>query len=188
MTGLRILLVDDEAGLREAIADSLRMRGHWVREAGDVPGALAVFEGERFDVLVTDIRLGRDDGLSLARSIRDRDPAIGVVFITGYGSLELAIGAMRMGATDFIQKPFRLSVLAEAVERNASREESSAVEDVETSDASNTDSAAKDEADSSATSGVDPTDTRERRDERALRELLWQAPADSGRVDREEAR
>ena len=186
MTGLRLLLVDDEAGLREAIADSLRMRGHWVREAADVPSALDASERERFDVLVTDIRLGRDDGLSLARTIRDRDPEIGIVFITGYGSLELAIGAMRMGASDFIQKPFRLSVLAEAVERNARRDATPrASVDTAAEDAGR---ASSDEVAAAEPTTADSPDARERRDQRALRDLLWQAPDPGARCDREEAR
>lgn len=179
MTGLRLLLVDDEAGLREAIADSLRMRGHWVREAADVPSALDASERERFDVLVTDIRLGRDDGLSLARAVRERDPEIGIVFITGYGSLELAISAMRMGATDFIQKPFRLSVLAEAVERNAERQADSSTRGDAAPEKSCRESSC--EAPTEAPL-ADSADARERRDQRALRDLLWQAPT-SGREE-----
>ena len=168
MSPRRILLVDDEAGLRAAIADALRWRGHWVADAGSVAEAVVLAERESPELLVTDVRLGKEDGLGLARRLRAKDPALDVIVITGFGSEELERAATLMGARRFLRKPFRIAALAEAVESCPLEVENTAegIRETATNDASK--DVAPDRESVGSTESVE--------DERALRELLWSAP------------
>ncbi len=160
MSSHRILLVDDEAGLREAIADSLRLRGHWVEEAGCAEDAIRVHERAAFNVLISDIRIDKDNGITLARRLREDNPTLSLVFITGYGSEAVQAQAESLGAVAFITKPFRLPAIWDAVD-GIPYVQPSPVESPRAMDA------------------VTPTATTGALEEEgALRELLWEAPAD----------
>lgn len=108
--------MDDDAVFREELGDLLGQDGHQVAEAPSVPKALEVLEREAFDVIFTDLKMPRHSGLDLLREVRQRWPRTLVVVITGYATVETAIEAMKLGAFDYVRKPFQLEQLQQALE------------------------------------------------------------------------
>lgn len=105
---MRILVVDDEKIKRITLADDLATQGHDVVSAGDGEEALRRLQQERFDVVVTDVKMPKVDGLELLRQIKQGPQAdAAVILMTAYGSIPVAVEAMRQGAYDFVTKPFR---------------------------------------------------------------------------------
>ncbi len=114
----RILIVDDEAGITRIMAAALQPCGYTVLEAASAEAALSLMKTESFDLLVTDLRLGFGmDGLALLQTVRARDPNLPVIVMTAYGTIELAVAAVKLGACDFISKPFKMKEMRSAVER-----------------------------------------------------------------------
>ncbi len=113
----RILLAEDEDLLRWSIERCLAGRGFSVTTAADGAQAAALLSGAAFDVVVTDLALGGVDGLALAAEARRIRPETQVVVITGQGSKEAVLSALRHGVADFIEKPFDLDQLLLTVER-----------------------------------------------------------------------
>jgi two-component system, NtrC family, response regulator AtoC len=102
-----ILVVDDEQGLREVLAEALASHGHDVVSAEDGDAALRVLQGSSFDLMLTDLRMpGKVDGLELVRRCRADMPEMEVIVLTAHGTVETAVEAMKLGAFDFLQKPF----------------------------------------------------------------------------------
>jgi len=101
-----ILLVDDEAMLRQSMAISLRRDGHLVAEAGSRAEAFAAIERDVFDLVLIDLRLPDGDGLTLLREMRAQSLDVVALVVTAFGTIENAVEAMRLGAYDFLQKPF----------------------------------------------------------------------------------
>ncbi|MDO8287807.1 MAG: sigma-54 dependent transcriptional regulator [Parvibaculum sp.] len=114
-----ILIVDDEADIRELVAGILNDEGYDTRVAGDSDGALAAIEARRPSLLVLDIWLqgSRLDGLELLDVIHERHPDLPVVIISGHGNVETAVSAIKKGAYDFIEKPFKADRLILIVRR-----------------------------------------------------------------------
>ena len=105
---MRILVVDDEKIKRVTLADDLAGQGHDVVAAADGAEALRKLEEERFDVVVTDLKMPGIDGLELLKRIKQGPSAdIAVIMMTAYGSIPVAVEAMKLGAYDFVTKPFR---------------------------------------------------------------------------------
>ena len=115
----RVLLVDDDRALVETLALGLSKRGHDTACETSADAAFARVLAEDFDVLVTDLRMPGSDGLALCARVAEDRPDLPVVVMTGFGSLDAAVAAIRAGAYDFIAKPVTLDVLAIAVERAA---------------------------------------------------------------------
>jgi two-component system response regulator PilR (NtrC family) len=118
----RVLVCDDEAGLREMLGVLLRRAGYAVDLVGAVDPALARLRDETsYDAVITDLALPDGSGMDVLRAARDRDDSTQVVMITAYGTTEQAVSAMRLGAYDYIQKPFRnheiLALLEKALEK-----------------------------------------------------------------------
>jgi DNA-binding NtrC family response regulator len=113
LPALEILVVDDEADVRELIAEYLRNRGLRVTVADDGRAALAAIgrDPARFRLIVTDLQLPGADGLEVLRAARQANPSCFVVIVTGYASLDSAIQAVRLGAYDYLTKPFSLGQL-----------------------------------------------------------------------------
>ena len=117
-----ILIVDDEADIRTLIADTLSDEGYDARAAGNADAALAAIRQRRPSLVLLDIWLegSRMDGMELLDTIRADHPDLPVVMISGHGTVELAVSAIRKGAYDFIEKPFKtdrlLLVLRRATE------------------------------------------------------------------------
>lgn len=114
-----ILIVDDEADIRMLIAGILEDEGHSPREAGDADTAIAMIEDRRPALVILDIWLegSRLDGLQLLDWIRENHPHVPVVMISGHGNIETAVQAIKQGAYDFIEKPFKSDRLLLIVER-----------------------------------------------------------------------
>ncbi|MCE9649216.1 MAG: sigma-54 dependent transcriptional regulator [Parvibaculum sp.] len=114
-----ILIVDDEADIRELVAGILNDEGYDTRVAGDSDGALAAIEARRPGLVVLDIWLqgSRLDGLELLDVIHDRHPDLPVVIISGHGNVETAVSAIKKGAYDFVEKPFKADRLILIVRR-----------------------------------------------------------------------
>jgi DNA-binding NtrC family response regulator len=113
----QILIVDDEAALRDSLRRTLERDGHEVTLAADLrSGRKALAEGS-FDLLLSDIRLGDGSGLDLIAEARQAAPGLRIVALTAFGSVELAVDAMRRGADDFLEKPFGGEVLKARLER-----------------------------------------------------------------------
>jgi two-component system response regulator PilR (NtrC family) len=103
---LQILVVDDELSMREYLDVLLSRAGHQVTTAGGVKDALAMLESERVDLVISDIKLGPESGLSVLRAARTYPVPPEVILITAFGTPSAAVAAMREGAYDYICKPF----------------------------------------------------------------------------------
>jgi DNA-binding NtrC family response regulator len=113
----RILIVDDEPSLRDSLQRTLEREGHETVLASDLRSARRTLSEGGFDLLLTDIRLGDGSGLDLVAEARAAGPKLRIVAITAFGSVETAVEAMRRGADDFLEKPFRPDVLRGRLER-----------------------------------------------------------------------
>jgi two-component system response regulator PilR (NtrC family) len=113
----RILVVDDELSMREFLEILLRKREHEVRTAASLPAALAVAGEGDLDLVVTDLRLGDASGLELLREVKARAPATEVVIITAYATAENAVQAMKLGAYDYVLKPFKVDEIGLVVDK-----------------------------------------------------------------------
>jgi CheY-like chemotaxis protein len=124
----RVLLIDDEEHIRRMIRLTLETAGYEVGAAADGPQGLAAFgDGSAWDVVLLDQRMPGMDGLETLRHIKERQPAARVIMATAYASIELAVDAMKLGATDFVRKPMTPEVLRNAVAAALAKESSSPV-------------------------------------------------------------
>jgi DNA-binding NtrC family response regulator len=123
----RILVVDDEPKILRLIAGYLEESGHSVARCGARLEAEALLEHEIFDLLITDVRLPDGSGVSLLEHARELCPSLEVILITAFGTIPEAVQAMKLGALDYLEKPFEMEVLgrlvARALESTALREE-----------------------------------------------------------------
>ncbi len=121
MTEQRVLLVDDEEELRRSTAQALELFGLSVQTVAAADEVLELI-GFSFDgVVVTDIRMPGMDGMTLLHRVRELDPEIPVILVTGHGDVQLAVKAMREGAYDFLEKPFTPQHLAGVIRRALDR-------------------------------------------------------------------
>ncbi len=105
---MRILVVDDEKIKRVTLADDLAAQGHDVACAADGEEALRQLDAARFDVVLTDLKMPRIDGIELLKRIKQGPLAeMAVIMMTAYGSIQVAVEAVKLGAYDFLTKPFR---------------------------------------------------------------------------------
>ncbi len=116
---MNILLIEDDGHLGELISSSLRRMSHKVAYHSDPKEALAEFEEGSFEIVISDIRLPGISGIELVTEIKKRNFETQVIIITGYGSTDNAIAALKAGASDFLVKPFDLNELSAAVEKSA---------------------------------------------------------------------
>ncbi|MEO6360626.1 MAG: sigma-54 dependent transcriptional regulator [Sphingomicrobium sp.] len=116
---LEVLVVDDEADIRDLVSGVLEDEGYAVRTAGDSTAALSAIEDRRPSMVLLDVWLqgSRLDGLQLLEEIKRRDTSIPVLLISGHGNLDTAVAAVRAGAIDFIEKPFEAERLLYLVRR-----------------------------------------------------------------------
>lgn len=118
-TGADILVVDDEADIRELVSGLLEDEGHAVRVASNSEEALAGVRARKPSLIVLDIWMqgGGMDGLELLDMVKELDPDLPVVMMSGHGNIETAVSALKRGAYDFIEKPFKSDRLVVVVER-----------------------------------------------------------------------
>ncbi|GMW01012.1 MAG: sigma-54-dependent Fis family transcriptional regulator [Candidatus Hydrogenedentota bacterium] len=105
----RMLVVDDEPGMRQLLQETFSDRGIHVTTASNGEKAIELLEKEAFDVVITDLKMPGRDGLSVLRAARTTTNDTPVIILTAYGTIETAVEAMRLGARDFIAKPFKLA-------------------------------------------------------------------------------
>jgi len=115
----RVLVVDDDRTLCEALAEGLGSRGFEVAWRTSADEALPLATSEDFDVVLTDLNMRGTGGLELCQRIVASRPDLPVLLLTGFGSFDTAVAAIRAGAYDFISKPVKLDVLALALQRAA---------------------------------------------------------------------
>jgi DNA-binding NtrC family response regulator len=111
-----LLLVEDEAPLREAVAEQLADRGYSVQQADSGEAALACLAEFAFDIIVTDLRLPGIDGSAVVEAAVGRYPDIIAIVVTGYGTVKDAVEAIKRGASDFVNKPFQIDELLHALQ------------------------------------------------------------------------
>lgn len=113
----RVLLADDEEDLRETLADLLAHVGYRVTTADSGASAVAAARAHGFDLLLTDLRMPDMDGAETITAIKQIDPTIRVIVITGYSSEEVAADCRRRGADEIVPKPFDIKELLRIMER-----------------------------------------------------------------------
>ena|GEM_PF-2976894 len=104
----RILVADDDPPILELLGEYLATRGHQVKLVPNGELALDALNNDHFDVLVTDLKMPGTDGLALLRHVREQSLPVATIMMTGYGTIESAISAMKSGAHNYLLKPFRL--------------------------------------------------------------------------------
>jgi DNA-binding NtrC family response regulator len=117
-----VLVVDDDAGIRESAVMALEKAGHRTLQAGDAVSALALLRNHRVDVVVSDIYMPGEDGLALLQSISERSDPPRVILMTARGSIETTALAHRIGAFDYLAKPFELPELVARVSAAVARQ------------------------------------------------------------------
>jgi len=108
---VKILLVDDEPSILSVLTTLLRKQDYEVKPVNKGEEALEIIKDDKFDLLLTDIRMSPVDGLQLLKSMQDIQPQTPVILITGYGSVQTAVEAMKGGAFDYVTKPFKVDEL-----------------------------------------------------------------------------
>ena len=130
---IRVLIVDDETRLVEAIKKKLTQEGMDISTASSAAEALSLMKKETFDVCVLDIRLTDMDGIGLLARLKEMQPILEVIMLTGYASVDTAIRSMKLGAYDYLTKPTKLSVLSKVIlkahEKKALREKNIILEE-----------------------------------------------------------
>ncbi len=111
----KVLLVDDEKDFIETLADRMRNRGMTVDTSTSAMDALDKIETESYDAIILDLMMPGMDGLEALKLVKERRPELQVILLTGFGTLEKGIEAMKLGATDFVEKPADLETLTQKI-------------------------------------------------------------------------
>ena len=107
----RILVVDDEESIRDLLKLVLTEEGYWVITASGGEEAIEYLEGQRFDLVITDLVMAKVNGVAVLRAAKGIDPSYPVMVITGYPSVETVTKLVRLGAGDYLTKPFNIDVV-----------------------------------------------------------------------------
>jgi two-component system response regulator RegA len=118
MSEMRLLLVDDDEAFRRMLARALEMRGFEVRAAPDIGAALEIAAGWAPDYAVVDLKMPGESGLTLIRELALAHPAIRIVMLTGYASIQTAVEAIKLGATHYLAKPAGVDEIVAALHRD----------------------------------------------------------------------
>ena len=114
----KVLIIDDNETIREGLAHTIRKMGHAVAIASSGDAGVALFKAERdVDFVITDLRMEGMDGVEVLRRIGQMAPEVPTMIITGFGTVETAVEAMKLGAFDFLTKPFTPEVVKLKVAR-----------------------------------------------------------------------
>jgi DNA-binding NtrC family response regulator len=119
----RVLVIDDDAAMCDLLESGLRKRSYEVTTALSTEDAKSALAAKEFDVAVTDLKLGGEDGLALCQYIVENRPQTPVIVVTAFGSMDTAVAAIRAGAYDFITKPISLDALVLALDRAVSHKD-----------------------------------------------------------------
>ena len=125
---VRILVVDDEEIIRNLLQDTLSKTGYKTKTAKDGQEAIELIENEPFEIIITDLKMPGMNGVELLQHVQKINPDICILIITAYGTVESSVNAMKLGAYDYICKPFELEemkvIIEKAVERQRLLQES----------------------------------------------------------------
>ncbi len=116
---IKVLLVEDDRALREALSDTLLLAGHDFKAVGSGEEALQAVAGEPFSLVVSDVNMPGMDGHQLLSRLRASHPQLPVLLMTAHGAVERAVDAMRQGAADYLVKPFEPKAMLDLVARHA---------------------------------------------------------------------
>ncbi len=123
----KILVVDDENSIREMLAILLQREGYQIEQAADGVAAFAMIQENSYDLIISDIQMPKMTGIELLRQLRDQNNDVTVMMITAFSSTEEAVAAMKLGAYDYITKPFKNDeirlVIKNALEREHLQQE-----------------------------------------------------------------
>lgn len=117
-----VLVVDDQSSMRLTLTALLKQAGHTLMQAGTGDEALAKISENDFDVVITDLKLDKVTGLEVLQAAKTNNPQTEVIVLTGFGSIESAVAAMKAGAIDYLTKPFDTEELLLAVQRAMERQ------------------------------------------------------------------
>src|SRR5262249_18757655 len=127
MNAARVLVVDDEKSMRDLLTITLEKAGYEVAAADGGEAAIEAVRRDTFDAIITDLRMPRVDGMQVLRAAKDLCPDTAVIVVTAVASTETAVEAMRLGAYDYITKPFKLDevdlIIKNGLERKRLRDE-----------------------------------------------------------------
>src|SRR5262245_62452658 len=131
MAETRILVVDDEQSMRELLGIMLKQVGYDVTLADGGEAAVDALKNDAFDLVITDLRMRKVDGLAVLRAAKEHSPRTVVLVVTAFASTETAVEAMKLGAYDYVTKPFKLDELkltvSNALERRRLQDENQAL-------------------------------------------------------------
>lgn len=131
----KVLLVDNEVEFIETLAERMRVRGLAVRIAVSGPEAIEKAAGEVFDAIVLDLAMPGMDGIETLKRLRDMDPDLQIILLTGRGTVETAVEATKLGAIDFFEKPTDIELLIKEIKQARAKRimfaEQKAHEDIE---------------------------------------------------------
>jgi two-component system response regulator AtoC len=117
MKDRQILVVDDEPRMRRVLEIMVQKMGYRALGAGNGREALAMFRAERIDLVITDLRMPEMDGVALLSALRDLGSEVPVMVMTAHGTIETAVAAMKLGACDYLLRPFDMDALELAVQK-----------------------------------------------------------------------
>ncbi|MBV1959285.1 MAG: sigma-54 dependent transcriptional regulator [Pseudomonadales bacterium] len=116
----KILIVEDDRELREAVADTLKLDGFSVKSVESAEQAITSCQNQHFDMVISDVNMGEMNGYQLLEELQKTYPLMPVVLMTAYGSIERSVSSMQTGAKDYLVKPFEPQVLVDCVKRHVS--------------------------------------------------------------------
>ena len=111
----KILIVDDEKDFLDVISDRLKARDMNVSTATSAAAALKKIDEDSFDAVVLDLQMPEMDGLEALKKMKEKNPDLQVIFLTGHATVESGVEAMKLGALDFIEKPADLATIVEKI-------------------------------------------------------------------------
>jgi DNA-binding NtrC family response regulator len=113
----KVLLVDDEQEFVETLAERMKTRGMDVAISTSPSEALEKVENQSYDAIVVDLMMPEMDGLQMLSNLKEKNPDLQVILLTGYGSVQKGVEAMKLGAMDFLEKPIDIKVLSEKIKK-----------------------------------------------------------------------
>ena len=113
----KILVVDDEEALRTVLSSELEGEGYQVSTAGDGEEAIKILGSQQFHLILLDIKMPNVDGFEVLKFVKQKQPSTKVIMLTGFADLKNAIESKKLGAEDFVSKPYDLVDLLTTVER-----------------------------------------------------------------------
>lgn len=123
MRKIKLLIVDDEIVVQKSCVDIFTEKSSFyeIRTVSSADEALAVLDKQSFDIVLTDLKMPGLPGIDLITRIKDKHPETAIIVITGFATVQTAVEAMKLGATDFIPKPFTPDEIFSAVENTVSK-------------------------------------------------------------------